>query len=534
MGTGGGNTAKATVLYYCPCSSSMCAQAPAEENHRQKKKKQQQQQQQRAGSDSESDMSEDVDDADEQTMPPLDPGSTTHMDRLLPLRASLLECLYYCDDCSELRCTRCVIEEPAGYHCPNCLFDVPTASVRGEKNCCARNCFQCPTCTHVLSVVEGDRRQNDGACFVLSCSVCQWNSVEIGWTFDKATGISAQIERMKESRDSHKEFTNLLDHWRTVQRASATATTTAPSSSSNTTTAHAHGSVAVAGGAFKHRFGASASSYGMNSLRRAASAVEGASIPEYTAARYANGEDSAHLDRLMSLANADDVPYYANPLVKEPQRVRLHMKVARRCRQCHHILIKPESKAQATRFKIQLMATNFLPTITVPTTLTLQMVPAGSRRSSGRKSVVLPCGPFNPGETVPLALRFSNPLYTEMNVTVEAPSSPGYAHIDVVSPRFTLPPFTELWDYDDDDDSDGASDKSDASAGTRGILDRQGNRVAIQINITPLKISSSLKIPLCVTCSHVDDMDVDADGSQSAGQRRAIKSSFWIYVALGE
>ncbi|KAJ2398401.1 hypothetical protein GGI23_003222, partial [Coemansia sp. RSA 2559] len=181
-----------------------------------------------------------------------------------------------------------------------------------------------------------------------------------------------------------------------------------------------------------------------------------------------------------------------------------------------------------------LMATNFLPTITVPTTLTLQMAPVGSRRNAGRRAVVLPCGPFTQGEAVPLALRFSNPLYTEMNVTVEAPSSPGYAHVEVVSPRFTLPPFTELWDYDDDDDSDAASDKSDASAGARGILDRQGNRVAIQLNITPLMNISSLKIPLCVTCTHVDDMDVDADGSQSTGQQRAIKSSFWVYVALGE
>ncbi|KAJ2758661.1 hypothetical protein H4S06_002601, partial [Coemansia sp. BCRC 34490] len=169
--------------------------------------------------DSDVEMSDKQEKEKNPAIPPLDPSSATHTKRLLPLCASTIESLYYCDDCSELRCTRCVIEEPAGYHCPNCLFDVPSASVRGEKNCCARNCFQCPICTHVLSVVEGDRRQlssssnssshsgaADGAAFVLSCSVCLWNSAEIGWTFEKATGISAQIERMREAKDSTKEF----------------------------------------------------------------------------------------------------------------------------------------------------------------------------------------------------------------------------------------------------------------------------------------------------------------------------------------
>ncbi|KAJ2092014.1 hypothetical protein IW138_001380 [Coemansia sp. RSA 986] len=503
----------------------MHAQAPAEEKPSDRKKKR------TDSSDSETDTSEEEDeDEEKQVTAPLDPSSATHMNQLLPLRASLIECLYYCDDCSELRCTRCVIEEPAGYHCPNCLFDVPTASVRGEKNCCARNCFQCPACTHVLSVVEGDRRQNDKACFVLACSVCLWNSAEIEWTFEKATGISAQIERMREANGCHKEFTNLLNHWRTVQRASAATV-------SNTTAAHAHGSVtAAAGGAFKHRLGgsaAAASSSGMHSLRRAAASAESTSVPEYTAACYAGEEGRQHLDRLMSLKSADYVPYTTSPLVSEPQRVQLHMKVARRCRQCHHILIKPESKAQATRFKIQLMAANFLPTITVPATLNLQKALAG--HGSRKRTVVLPCGPFTPGETLPLALRFSNPLYTEMHVVVEAPSSSStFAHIDVMAPRFMLPPFTELWEYDDDDDSDGASDKSGASASTRGILDHQGNRVAIQINIVPLAETSTLKIPLRVTCSHVDDMDVNADGSQSTEQRRAVKNSFWVYVILGE
>jgi hypothetical protein len=39
-----------------------------------------------------------------------------------------------------------------------------------------------------------------------------------------------------------------------------------------------------------------------------------------------------------------------------PQRIHLAIKRSKRCRNCRHILIKPEQKAQATRFKIKLVA----------------------------------------------------------------------------------------------------------------------------------------------------------------------------------
>jgi len=42
--------------------------------------------------------------------------------------------LYFCEECDSIRCNRCVSVEVSGYYCPNCLFEVPSASVRGEKN----------------------------------------------------------------------------------------------------------------------------------------------------------------------------------------------------------------------------------------------------------------------------------------------------------------------------------------------------------------------------------------------------------------
>lgn len=45
-----------------------------------------------------------------------------------------LSSLLFCEECDAIRCDACVACEIACYFCPNCLFEVPSASVRGEKN----------------------------------------------------------------------------------------------------------------------------------------------------------------------------------------------------------------------------------------------------------------------------------------------------------------------------------------------------------------------------------------------------------------
>jgi Dynactin p62 family len=44
--------------------------------------------------------------------------------------------LYFCEECDAVRCNNCVFIEVSGFYCPNCLFEVPNASVRAEKNRC--------------------------------------------------------------------------------------------------------------------------------------------------------------------------------------------------------------------------------------------------------------------------------------------------------------------------------------------------------------------------------------------------------------
>jgi dynactin 4 len=45
-----------------------------------------------------------------------------------------LEYLLYCEDCHQIRCPRCIIEEVVTYYCQNCLFEVPTSNIKSEGN----------------------------------------------------------------------------------------------------------------------------------------------------------------------------------------------------------------------------------------------------------------------------------------------------------------------------------------------------------------------------------------------------------------
>ena len=45
-----------------------------------------------------------------------------------------LEHLMWCDDCHDIRCARCTIEEVVAWYCPNCLFEASSSMVKSEGN----------------------------------------------------------------------------------------------------------------------------------------------------------------------------------------------------------------------------------------------------------------------------------------------------------------------------------------------------------------------------------------------------------------
>lgn len=65
---------------------------------------------------------------------------------------------------------------------------------------CARSCFQCPQCSSGLATIaseppkaeaskSGEERASSAPYFLI-CAACKWSSREIGWLFDKPSGLA--------------------------------------------------------------------------------------------------------------------------------------------------------------------------------------------------------------------------------------------------------------------------------------------------------------------------------------------------------
>ncbi|GAA6002447.1 hypothetical protein JCM10207_001126 [Rhodosporidiobolus poonsookiae] len=504
--------------------------------------------------------------------------------------------LLFCEDCDAIRCDSCASCEIACYFCPNCLFEVPSASVRGEKNRCARNCFQCPQCDHTASVVASDPDPsiplNTAAASVgeppyfLTCNFCGWDSKSVGITFEKPTGLALQLQKSEEPTAELLEFDHLKDHLEPfLRRSQAHAGSHAPG--------HAHGagassSSSAAHGASAQLFrdipGLSSSRYGAGlfgtssraraahdagtavdelekyrSLYEARGGGTGSRDKENKRARTAPVPTGAGVDReadlvkamremtdLEEVASVDQrwVTSWKPPLLSRdlrPLRTPLQAKRSKRCPVCKHILIKPEQKSSSTRYKIKLVAANYLPSVTLhrrqPTSIgsRLSAIAAGtasrgSRSRGGRSGESSAAGggedePLRPGRTYTFELSFTNPLYEPIHVRLAVarpgaskaalaaseaaaalaeaegqpapPPPPAPFAVHLPAPQFAISAFAEDWEYDDDEDAvlredegevdegagEGGSPTKKKRRGAPGIVERRMNRTTVAMDV---------------------------------------------------
>ncbi|KAJ1647795.1 hypothetical protein IWQ61_010059 [Dispira simplex] len=562
------------------------------------------------------------------------------MDTLLHRTQPLCN-LYFCDDCLQLRCGRCVSEEITGYYCPNCLFEVPSASVKAEKNRCARNCFECPTCFHCLSVVEdadvpsrpadsgkdGGTENSPHKPFYLQCSYCRWNSREVDLSFEKPTGLANQLQKLERTQVGQQEFDNLRGHLESLLRttqgnpslgmgsphtSSLLSSLRHPlslglklGSPASSTMGYSPARSTSSGIASPFSTRSDAAPLLLSPTGRGDSKSEGGyqalhtqpSQDETTTGILMGLEDQGQISTLAQRSRQLNTPPY---LAREhwPQRIALRSKRAKRCRACRHILIKPEQKAQITRFKIKLIAMNFVPNITIVRNPMHYVVNH----------------PFK------FVLRFTNPQYHATQVSLAIPDHyPGRAaDVTILAPMFKIGAYNDIWEYELGDNSDADDDKSEdddqgsdelddalddvdldslgihaassqeiipdygdgsqlvpqtipSGSGaigsaerlkqqrrqrrllSQGIYSCRGNETAIVCEATPLQPTSTLILPLHVTFNYFieglsDDELSDAPESQKPGQgERGLapsakepqvtdqrECSFWVYINLGE
>ncbi|KAJ3555435.1 hypothetical protein NP233_g12207 [Leucocoprinus birnbaumii] len=341
--------------------------------------------------------------------------------------------------------------------------------------------------------------------FFLYCNHCRWDSAEIGITFEKPTGLAAQLQKFEDSAPDALEFDRLKDHFEPFLRASSLSSSIAVHAAHPGSAAHSH-----------HLHS--------TSITAAASAALARDIPgvgKYTPiSRTASGR--AHRDRT---ANKDEMPEYKSRVdiasvgvgagggefevdymrrlrdvqnvgsleqrwgsswagslqVKDlrPLRIPLHSKRSKRCPACTHILIKPEQKAQSVRYKIKLVAANYLPAINV----VLPHLQKPTFTSDAARRALMKISPQSiddgttpqglvAGKTYPFHLALTNPLYDPIQVRLsvqrvhvmatgpsEKARRPPFA-ISLPTSPFPIAAFAEAWEYEDDEDMLGKSRQS--------------------------------------------------------------------------
>ncbi|KAI5120131.1 hypothetical protein M0805_001899 [Coniferiporia weirii] len=515
-----------------------------------------------------------------------------------------LHMLFFCEECDAVRCNRCVAIEVSGYYCPNCLFEVPSASVRAERNRCARNCFQCPHCRNTLSVVPSDPPDEDVLSsssqagtmgeppFLLYCNNCRWDSAEVGTTFEKPTGLAQQLQRFEDSAPEFLEFERLKDFFEPLLRAAPSASHT-PSASTHS--AHVHALTAAASSALARDIPGVGKHNPSVRSGRANRARHGSKddLPVYRARVEVSGAsglgaggsgDAELMRRLETPADVSKLEQrwsgsWAESLhVRElkPIRIPLHSRLTKRCPACRHILIKPEQKAQSVRYKIKLVAANYMPAINVSLPNTQTGAGAGA---AGRKSLSAAAQkggddegtagrmPMLAGKTYPFQLALTNPLYDPIQVRLavqrqQLPAStdesaaegnatttttttttkarrPTFA-VSLPTSAFSVAAFAEAWEYEDDDeemfglddDVDGLLGRSGAGTGgagasptkeragrgkvkTVGVLEKKANTTVVGGEVVIGRDGrGDVKFNMLISYTYRSDEPQDEDGGE--------------------
>ncbi|KAG7445718.1 uncharacterized protein BT62DRAFT_896625 [Guyanagaster necrorhizus] len=447
-----------------------------------------------------------------------------------------LHSLFFCEECDAVRCNRCVSVEVSGYFCPNCLFEVPSASVRAEKNRCARNCFMCPNCRNTLSVVSSDPPDpGDGRLsitmstvgeppFFLFCNHCRWDSAEVGITFEKPTGLAAQLQKFEDSTPESLEFDKLKEHFEPVIRASSLSgvnSSAVPSSAAHSHHLHSNSITAAASAALARDIpGVSKYTPHMRSGRGASKdkTSNKDEMPEYksrmdieSASHYGSGGGEVDVDFMKHLENISEVASveqrwtysWTTSLQSSdlrPLRIPLHSKRSKRCPVCTHILIKPEQKAQSVRYKIKLVASSYLPAITVALPHQQKTPQDVARRMMNRSTTPAAieddgaAAAMHAGKTYPFHLALANPLYDPIQVRLsvqrvhvaagdgEKARRPPFS-ISLPTSVFPIAAFAEAWEYEDDDEDMDMFGLDDDEIGLRPAREKEGRGKAKTIGV---------------------------------------------------
>ncbi|KAK5173855.1 uncharacterized protein LTR77_002536 [Saxophila tyrrhenica] len=435
--------------------------------------------------------------------------------------------LLYCEECDEIRCPRCWTEEILYWYCPNCLFDVPSSTVKGDGNRCSRSCYNCPSCTTPLQITqvshrdEGLLKPTDAAggdeTYVLQCQYCDWSSLEIDVRFSKPTKITEQLAKQRKARVSGKEdtapsdkkvtapddvFASLVSFYKDQLDESGDSRNPYSNSPYNSP-ANLARIMSLYGGLSYNALKKTREK--PQPMREALGAPEGLfsfgtdrSDTEIISRMQTSGWDATPTAEQQLSAPVNHDIRFADELW--PSATQLRTRRAKRCKNCRHIIARQEPKVGNMRYKIRLLAMNYIPRLSIrPLHPTMPLTnPAFNLKPEMPQHELL-----QPHKAQQYVLTIRNALFETVKISLATPATtPGKvaSRVTILCPSFTVGPAGDVWDEalsaSAEPNSDGgrkaamasltgSSESSDRQPEAGKIWERTRNSTSVIVEVVP-------------------------------------------------
>ncbi|KAL8742895.1 MAG: hypothetical protein Q9190_004685, partial [Brigantiaea leucoxantha] len=422
----------------------------------------------------------------------------------------------------------------------------------------------------VNAVDVPDRRRPSGP-FILACGYCSWTSKEIGVQFDKVAHISSQLSKiynhtLREAPGSAARtpeptvdlskpdspdtlFSNLKTFLRSQLNDSHPENgLLTPSGDINYNSPNALARIMAL-----YNIG----NYGKKANQKSASMRESSSVEEGLRILSPTADDEA-----ITKLRTEGYSSTSSPSQRSEQRhhpihftsdlrpipTLLCTKRAKRCRTCRHILVKPDSKVDSTRYRIRLLALNYIPTINIKP---LQPSSSPAKR--------LKLGAIPPLQACQFLLSLKNPLFDAVSVTLATPGvTPGrWGHrVTILCPQFEIGANADAWDEALDP---GVGDREQRSSkrfgdprmefvGQEGRVAEAGkvwekgrNWVSVVVEVVCENVhdvededgedEDMLEIPVFVRLEWEEDVEKEKEGEEGGREKREL--AYWVVLGVG-
>lgn len=437
---------------------------------------------------------------------------------------------------------------------------------------CTRNCFNCPMCTAPMSVSSLDPEGGNTLTgpWGLSCEYCYWTSLDVGIEFQKPNNIYGQLEKLQRGytpqtplrtatgidepmgapriQDQDSCYDTLKSFYASqIEKTNPSNPLMSPSGEINY---NSPSSLARIMSLYT-----GVGSYGKKStgkpplMRESADESEGLRVIN-------RASDEEEITRL-SKAGWDGTTSIAQQAAQvhparfiddlRPVPTLLRTKKSTRCRTCRHILVKPEPKVQSTRYKIKLVANNYVPSMTI------KPLQSPTTSSSGR----LDLNALQPLRPSQFLLTLTNPMFDPVKVTLATPTqTPGRfsSRVTVLCPQFDIGPNTDAWDEalnTNDPKSRGSKPSKPKPEGPEGegkvaeagkIWEKGRNWTTVVVEVVCARIDCEeddvdededlLEIPVFVRIEYEADAAGDEGGADKE-KREKREMAYWCVLGVG-